>query len=78
MRAPVPGVAQHSDGRVTVVALAIALGSLAASVALCPSVETAVPALAVLAGLGGGWLQAAHPPYPDHGHDTALVALLVV
>ena len=34
--------------------------------------------LAVLAGLGGAWLQAAHPPANAHEHDPALVALLVV
>jgi len=61
------------------VALATALGSLAASVALWPTAEITVPAIAVLAGMAGAWLQAAHPPAPaGHEHDSALVALLIL
>jgi hypothetical protein len=40
-------------GRLTAMALAIALGSLAVSVALWPSVRIAVPATVVLAGMAG-------------------------
>lgn len=40
--------------------------------AACATAEALVPLLAVLAGFGGTWLQAAHE------HDPALVALLVV
>jgi hypothetical protein len=57
-------------------ALATPLGSLAAFVE--PSAEVAVPAIAVLAGIAGAWLQAAHPPAAAHVHDPALVALLIV
>ena len=55
-------------------ALATPLGSLAAFVG--SSAETAVPAIAVLAGIAGAWLQAVHPPATAHVHDPALVALL--
>jgi hypothetical protein len=40
--------------------------------------EAAVPALAVLAGVAGAWLQAVHPLATAHEHDPVLVALLVV
>jgi hypothetical protein len=46
--------------------------------AACAMAEALVPLLAVLAGFGGTWLQAAHPPANAHEHDPALVALLVV
>jgi hypothetical protein len=40
--------------------------------------EALVPLLAVLAGLAGAWLHAAHPPANGFEPDPALVALLVV
>lgn len=62
----------------TAVAIAALLASLAAPFAAWCSAEVAVPVSGVLAGLGGAWLQAAHPPATDHEHDPALLALLVV
>lgn len=43
-----------------------------------PAAEVLVPALAVLAGAAGAWLQAVYPPATAHEHDPALVALLFV
>ncbi len=44
--------------------------------AACAMADVLVPVFAVLAGLGGAWLRAAHPP--AHGHDPVLAALPVV
>ena len=59
------------------VSLALAV-LLQASAAPWAAAEVLVPVLAVVAGLGGAWLQAVHPPAAGYGHDPALVALLVV
>ena len=59
-------------------AAAIALEALVASTAAWLEPELVVPALAVLVGLVGAWLQAVHPPATAHEHDLALVALMVV
>ena len=48
-------------------ALATPLGSLAAFVE--PSAEVAVPAIAMLAGIAGAWLQTARPPAAAHEHE---------
>lgn len=60
------------------VAAAAVLASLAVPVAAWCTAEALVPVLGVLAGCGGAWLQAVHPPATAHGHDPVLVALLVV
>ena len=64
----------------TAVPLALALELFGAPAAAAPwlSADVLVPVLAVLAGGGGAWLQAVHPPATAHEHDAALVALLVV
>ena len=62
----------------TAVAIAALLASLAAPLAAWCSAEVAVPVSGVLAGLGGAWLQAVHPPATVREHDPALFALLVV
>lgn len=59
--------------------LAIVLDPFGALAAPWPSAEAAVPALAVLAGLLGAWLNSVHPPPAlAHGHDPAPAALFVL
>ncbi len=48
------------------------------SAAPWPETESLVARLAVLAGFGGAWPQAAHRPPNAQEHDPALVTLLVV
>lgn len=61
----------------TAVAILAALELFSASAAPWLTTDAAVPALALLAGAGGAWLQAVHPSAAAHGHDPALVAFLV-
>lgn len=59
--------------------LASTLAFLQAHAAPAPAAAEAwAPLLAVLAGVGGAWLQAAHPPADAREHDAALAALPVV
>lgn len=59
-------------------AILAALELFSASVRPWLAADAVVPALALLAGAGGAWLQAVHPPAAAaHGHDPALVAFLV-
>ena len=60
--------------------VAIVPEALAASAAASrTAAEALAPALAVLAGLAGAWLQAVHPPPASaRERDAALVALSVV
>lgn len=62
----------------TAMAAAAVLASLAVPVAAWCTAEALVPVFALLAGLGGTWLQAVHPPATAHEHDAAVAALLVL